>query len=217
MKRKLFLLLFLTGALSVVAQTFSVTGIDLKSERVRTKNVYEWENFILVNYNFGTIMESDQRRHSFGFTYGRVKLFGWYANFTMGTGIHYGYNYTADGRGRISHGGEEITPFYSGKASLNRISFTGGTIVRMVIPLYLYLGIGYGYVSTTRELTNGNWAQMAGWKYGSGHCMHWDIGLQGNIKGFTIAVGYSVLTPYDDGSLHEVKISIGGTFKDKKK
>ena len=103
MKRKLFLLLFLIGAMSVAAQTFSVTGLDLKSERIRKKNVYEWENFILVNYNFGIMQSSEQKRHSFGFTYGRVKLFGWYANFTIGTGGHYGYSYRADRDGHVNN------------------------------------------------------------------------------------------------------------------
>lgn len=214
MKRRLLLLLFITGALSVVAQTFSVTGLDLKSERVRKKNVYEWENFVLVNYNFGIMQSSEQKRHSFGITYGRVKLFGWYANFTIGTGGHYGYSYTANNYGRP----EQTVPFYTGKSSLNRLSFTGGGIVRMVIPLYLYLGIGYGYVSTTREISSGQWVMMDPWsRLSLGHAMHWDFGLQGNIKGFTIAAGYSALTDYKTGALHEFKLSIGWTFKDKHK
>ncbi len=218
MKRKLFLLLFLIGAMSVAAQTFSVTGLDLKSERIRKKNVYEWENFVLVNYNFGIMQSSEQKRHSFGISYGRVKLFGWYANFTIGTGGHYGYSYEAQRNGEINLNNSGIIPFYTGKSSLNRLSFTGGCIVRMVIPLYLYLGIGYGYVSTTREISSGQWVLMNPWSHLSiGHAVHWDFGLQGNIKGFTIAAGYSSLTDYKTSTLHEFKLSIGWTFKDKHK
>ena len=62
MKRKLVLLLLLIGAFSAGAQTFSVTGLDLKSERVRKKNVYEWENFVLVNYNFGIMQRQAQKQ-----------------------------------------------------------------------------------------------------------------------------------------------------------
>ena len=205
--------LFLAGTLTVSAQTFTYTGLDLKSEHVKKKNVYEWENFVMLNYSLGMAPTSSAFQHSFGLTYGRVKLFGWYVNVMMSPGFHYGYTYES-WYGEING----VYPFYTGKTSRNRISLTGGAIVRMVIPMYLYLGAGYGYQSLTREISNGEWVMARGGNAMSyGHCMTWDIGLQGNIKGFTISAGYSVMTDYDFGAMHEVKLGLGYTFKDKKK
>lgn len=216
MKRYLIIAFSLLAFLSVQAQTFNYTGLEIKQEKVKKKNVYEWENFVTANYSFGLI--DDFKLHSFGLTYGRVKLFGFYANIMFGTGAHYGHEYTAERDGSLVssyYGAGDFYPFYTGKSSLNRVSFTGGGIVRMVIPLYLYLGIGYGYQSVTRQLTSGKWAMIR--PLSVEHGMTWDVGLQGNIKGFTISAGYSVLTNYNSGTLHELKVGLGYTFKDRKK
>ena len=71
MKRALIVMaLCLTGMIYSSAQTFNYTGIELKNERVKKTNVYEWEQFVLLNYAYGP------GQHAFGVTYGRVKLFG---------------------------------------------------------------------------------------------------------------------------------------------
>lgn len=210
MKRKLFLLLFIMGALSGVAQTFNYTGIDLKSERVKKKNVYEWENFILANYYWGTGFDHGYGQHSFGLTYGRVKLFGYYFSMLLGTGMHHGYSYTGDWNRHTIDG---VYPAYTGKVSQNHLAFTVGGVVRLVIPLYLYLGTGLGYKTTTRELAGGQW--MLDRRYGY-ECVRigqqWDFGLQGNIKGFTVSAGLSTTTSYD-ATVMGVKVGIGYTFK----
>lgn len=209
MKRFLLLTLCLCAISFAHAQTFNYTGLEIKQEKVKKKNVYEWEQFITLNYNPG-FSTGGRTTHSFGLTYGRVKLFGFYVNATLGTGFNYRSNYDSYGD-KIYYQGKDIYPFYTGKKSANHIAFTAGGIVRMVIPLYIYLGIGYGYQSYTRQITSGEWVMM---RYNSvTHGMNWDIGLQGNIKGFTISIGYTALTDYDDAALHQVKIGLGYTFK----
>lgn len=214
MKRCLLLTLCLCAFALAQAQTFNYSGLEIKQEKVKKKSVYEWEQFVMVNYAPGFLNRngSDYKMHSFGLTYGRVKLFGFYVNAMISTGFHYGYNYEAYSYyGSIYYEGKDIVPFYTGKNSSNRISFTAGGIVRMVIPLYFYAGIGYGYQSYTKQISSGEWVFMD--DYSAKHGMNWDMGLQGNIKGFTISVGYSVMTDYDYRNLHEVKIGLGYTFK----
>lgn len=209
MKRYLILAFSILAFVSVQAQTFNYTGLEIKQEKVKKKNVYEWENFVLANYGLDIISGEGALHHSVGVTYGRVKLFGWYVSAMFGTGVHYGYQYSA-WYGKI----DGVYPFYTGKNSFNRASLTAGGIVRMVIPLYLYLGVGYGYQSITRQITSEEWVLAN--ENSMKHCMAFDIGLQGNIKGFTLSLGYSFLTNFGP-MMHEMKVGIGYTFKDKKK
>ena len=145
MKRYLILAFSFLVFMSVQAQTFNYTGLEIKQEKVKKKNVYEWENFLLANYGLGFI--DDFKLHSFGLTYGRVKLFGYYASVMLSTGIHYDNDYTAERDGSLyiynGYGTcDHLYPFYTGKNSYNRASLTLGGIVRMVIPLYLNTGAG---------------------------------------------------------------------------
>lgn len=220
MKRYLILTFCLCALALAQAQTFNYTGLEIKQEKVKKKNVYEWENFVLANYGLGFI--DDFKLHSFGITYGRVKLFGYYANVMVSTGMHYGNDYTAERNGSLGQDyiyngyyneSYELYPFYTGKNSYNRASITLGGIVRMVIPLYLYIGAGYGYQSVTRQISSGKWVMIR--PFSVTHGMMWDVGLQGSIKGFTISAGYSVLTNYDSRTMHELKAGLGYTFKTK--
>lgn len=209
MKRALIVFaLCLTGIWYSSAQTFNYTGIELKNERVKKKNVYEWERFILLNYAYGP------GQHAFGLTYGEVKLFGWYVNFMLGTGMNWIYQH--EGNPEIYINGNSVYPFYTGKKSANQLELTAGGIVRLVIPLYIYFGTGYGYRSLTREISNGDWVKMVSYgddRHSFGNGQEWAIGLQGNIKGFTISAGFSYITNYNRAGIPEVKVGIGYTFK----
>ncbi len=189
--------------MTIGAQTFNYTGIELNNERTKKKNVYEWEQFIVVNYAYGFAPQ-----HSFGITYGRVKLFGWYVNMMLGTGFHYKFN------------GPAVSTYYDyfdGKISRNRFSITGGFVIRCVIPLYLYAGLGYGYRSLTARTVDGEWKQITS-HASPNHGINCEAGLMGSIKGFTISAGYSnIINSSGDRYLSEIKIGLGYTFKTKKK
>lgn len=213
MKRRLLFMLCLCAISLVQAQTFNYTGLEIKQEKVKKKNVYEWEQFIMANY-FG-----NPHWHGFGLTYGRVKLFGFYVNASLGTGFHYGYSKTADNSQGVifipsQYGSNGYFPYYTGKISNNQASVTVGGIVRMVIPLYLYAGVGYGYHTVTAQTQSGEWIRMVNYDiYRSfGHGMNFDIGLQTNIKGFTLSLGYFLITNFTHG-VSEARAGIGYTFK----
>ena len=183
------------------------TRIEPKKEVVKEKRVYEWEQFVLVNYAYGP------GQHAFGLTYGRVKLFGWYANFMLGTGMN--WIYQREGDPYITVSGERVYPFYTGKKSANQLELTAGGIVRVVIPLYIYFGTGYGYRSLTREISSGEWVKMVNWgdrTFSFGNGQSWAIGVQGNINGFTISAGFTYITNYHAG-IPEGRIGLGYTFK----
>ena len=224
MKRYLIIAFSLLAIASVQAQTFNYTGLEIKQEKVKKKNVYEWEQFVMANYALGFVDGGGNTMHSFGLTYGRVKLLGFYVNAMVGTGFHYGYEYATEHQTYYPSNYNytyyrDIYPFYTGKSSDNRASFVFGGIVRMVIPMYLYLGMGYGYQSYTRQISSGEWVMEK--HFSTTHSGIVDVGLQGNIKGFTISVGYDMLfgkkqfyhNDFRRSFYHEVKIGLGYTFK----
>ncbi len=210
MKRAIICLLLCgVGFTYISAQTFNYTGIELKNEKVKKKNVYEWEQFILANYAFGP------GQHAFGLTYGQVKLFGWYTNVMFGTGVHWIHQYEGDPSITLPNG-NRVYPFYNGNTSANQLEITAGGIVRLVIPLYIYFGTGFGYRTLTCQTTDGEWVKMTGYYNGKNNSVgpgqEWALGLQGNIKGFTIAAGASIITNYN-AFMPEVKVGLGYTFK----
>ena len=187
-----------------------------KVKQERPKRTYEWEHFLLANYACA-FTPYQHNQHAFGLTYGHVKLFGWYVNALLGTGFNYAYT----GVGPYFHHNSSLTyPFYTGKISHNLVSATVGGVARVVIPLYVYTGIGYTYHSTTAEIIGGDWVLLDPYQYDdvNGHLLNFDIGIQGQYKGFTLSLGYmAIINVTDEHSLlHTLKLGIGYTFKTKK-
>lgn len=187
-----------------------------KVKEQRPKRTYEWEHFLLANYACA-FTPYQYNQHAFGLTYGHVKLFGWYVNALLGTGFNYAYT----GVGPYFHNNSSLTyPFYTGKISHNLVSATVGGVARLVIPLYVYTGIGYTYHSTTAEIVDGDWVLLDPYQYDdvNGHLLNFDIGLQGQYKGFTLSLGYmAIINVTEEHSLlHTLKLGIGYTFKTKK-
>ena len=176
---------------------------------------------------------SDCKLPAVGFTFAQAAKFGYYASFLIGPdNIHMGYNQHIDSEGVLlgrsniwtrdiannalySEGvlldgdNKWLLPFYSGKRAYNRLSGTAGFLVRMKIPLYTYIGGGYGYRSETRELLNGTWVQTAN---SLGHSGVAEAGLVGRIGRFTLQAGYSLFIGQQAHLYHEAKVGIGYTF-----
>lgn len=155
----------------------------------------EWEHFVLFNY-----AGSHVPQHSFGFTYGQVKRWGWYVNMMLGTGFHYHADYD------YIYG-----LIYTGKASQNRISFTGGGVFRITEWAGIYAGMGYGYRSLTWETIKGSWCL----KYSDASPLHgasMEAGLLVNIRGIVITAGISSIFS-GNGGFPEAKLGVGYMFK----
>lgn len=178
-------------------------GAVQKEKKERPKRTYEWTNTILVNYGHTFAGQS----HNIGLTYARCKLAGFYVNAMVGTEWHF-----ANAEGTTSD------YFVTNETSHPRISFGGGGIIRMVIPLYAYLGLGYAYRQINYKTMSGEWVAYSDNYFGSsGHSADVEIGFMGNIKGFTILAGYSWLVNNYCFNTHEIKVGLGYTFNDKKK
>lgn len=154
---------------------------------------------------------SEYKNPSLGFTVARIGPFGYYASFLMGIDqIHLNYDYRAAADGSLLNGEwAGLLPFYSGKRAVNRFSVTAGGMCRMVIPLHVYLGAGYGFRTETRELLNRKWVEAA---TSLGHSGLIEAGLIGQIESITLQAGYTLFIGRDRRLYHEAKVGIGYTF-----
>lgn len=146
---------------------------------------------------------------SVGVTYAQCKLFGWYANVMIGCEYHFASKDMTD----------YIYPFdylYTDKKSHQRFSITGGGMIRMWIPLYAYIGLGYGYYSLTYMREDYTWINIAEDRVGPDLSVfssaNIEVGVIGNIKGFTLSLGYSLLANGIGSTKNEIKLGIGYTF-----
>ena len=155
---------------------------------------------------------SNYKQPALGFTIARSGAFGYYANFMIGmNSMHMGYSYLADDDNRLLDGEYKgQIPFYTGKRAYNRLSATAGAMVRMKIPLYLYVGAGYGYKTETRELLNKQWVQAA---TSLGHSAVVEGGLFARWDNVTRLAGDSLFIGQQNQFYHEAKVRLGYTFK----
>lgn len=186
--------------LTVLLSVFSI-GAFGKSDAPKTE-IPMCTNLII---NAGI---SANRQPALGFTVARIGMFGYYANFMIGIdNLHLAYDYRIAEDGSLADGDYAgVIPFYSGRRATNRFSGTAGAFIRMGIPLYTYIGAGYGYRTETRELLNKQWVQAPS---SLGHCGLVDAGLMGRIGNFTLQAGYTLFIGQQHRLYHEAKVGIG--------
>lgn len=157
---------------------------------------------------------SDYPKPSLGLSFARSGLLGYYANFMIGIdNMHISHDYMAAEDGSLINSETPgLIPFYSGKRAVNRLSATMGGMCRMVIPLYAYVGAGYGYRTETRELVNKKWVEMAN---SPGHSGIVEVGLIGRIETLTLQAGYVLFIGREFHLYHEARVGLGITFNKK--
>lgn len=185
-----------------------LSGLSMSvfAQQNAANSLYRMRTSLLFNAGI-----SDCRQPSLGFTVNRVGKFGYYANFMIGLdNMHMGHDYHAAPDGSLVEGENAgLIPFYSGKRAYNHLSATVGAISYLGIPLYLYVGAGYGFRSETRQLLNKQWVEAAS---SLRHSAVIDAGFIGRIDNFTIMAGYTLFVGQTRNLHHEAKIGIGYVF-----
>ena len=74
----------------------------------------------------------------------------------------------------------------TGNAKYSRLAITGGLMFRLISPLYLYAGGGYGYRDVAWEMYDHNWAKNLDESYRGAEA---DLGLIFRMKNFAISAG----------------------------
>lgn len=205
------------------SKTKAKSGMQVVLRNKKGSSSDQWKVFILANGQTSFPLSP-----AVGFTIGVVKRFGWYLNAMLGLGFHYIYSDIAnkDMKVHIPDYPYYDLPFYTGKRSDQFASATTGFVARLGnVPLYTYLGAGYGYKSVTYETNNHYWMAKstgAANNISPFHSLCLEAGLMGDIKGFAISAGYEVMLgldhPMDDFAYtHVLKIGIGGIFDAKRR
>mgnify|MGYP003292237300 CR=1 FL=1 len=223
MKRITLTLIAVVLSLSALySQTVNYSSIKVKTST--TSREYPYDQFVMLNYGYVNLKRDFPSGNVLGIQYGQVHIGGWYvsADFSLSS-LHFSHSDNAkayyDSYYKKVYGFDGSSEVV-GKPSFNRMSFGAGGIVRMVIPLYLYLGFGYCYQNVTVQTEKYGWIEMADnifmskdqriSPHSSGY---FELGLQGNIKGFTLRTGYR----YNFHENHEFSVGIGWTFGRKSK
>ena len=175
-----------------------------KMERKERLAATPWSHIIMVNGGFSSTPD-----YTFGLTYAYVQNFGFYINIMT----NFGFRSQSDGvvyAEGIYDGWymDYYRPFFTGKSDYTNFSITAGAVARMVIPLYAYVGLGYGKRSVYHELLGGQWYECS--SASTGNAVSFDVGLMGVIKGFTISLGYNLLGAA--GLYSSAKIGVGYSF-----
>lgn len=154
---------------------------------------------------------SDHKQPSLGFTVARIGPFGYYANLMIGIdNIHISYDHRIASDGSLKDGENAgLIPFYADRRANNRLSATIGAMAQMKIPLYTYLGAGYGYKSETWQMLNKQWVETAG---SLRHSAVVEAGLIGRIDNITLSAGYMLFIGHQNRLYHEAKVGVGYTF-----
>lgn len=150
--------------------------------------------FATINYAY-----SVSPQHSFGFTVGNVKKFGWYFSAMTGgefkaftTDLHCDEHGNIDGELQL----------YSGNTTSSRLSGIVGAMYRPIDFMAVKFGFGYGIRLYAWETQNGNWAKND--KY-SVNGMEINAGLHFFLK----RVSFSVDLISTNTKYFEVKFGIG--------
>ena len=188
-----------------VKKTKTATNTTTK-HKTFNRNVFQPEFTFMLNYAYAFAPQ-----HSVGLTLGQNKLgktpLGWYINLMTGFDFNFGTVGSVSEHG-VYNG--TVVPFFTGKEKRTRLSASLGMTVNMVIPLYFYMGVGYGYRSLTWEIVGGDWMTYEPMSFAGANV---DFGLMLNIKGFALSAGYSTI----NFQYHELKAGIGFIIKTKKK
>ena len=172
-----------------------------RQERREYRRNLEWTNTIVLNYSLTFLGGTS----NIGLTYTRCKFGGFYVNAMSGLEWNIA---NVDG----------LTEqyFVTNKRSHPRISFTVGGVIRVAKPVFAYAGAGYAYRGLNYKTEDGNWVQYPKGEYNLGNCADLEFGLIGNIKGFTLQLGYTFLLSQLDHGASEIKFGVGYSFSSKK-
>ena len=121
-----------------------------------------------------------------GATVGQLGLVGWYVRGMTTFSAPKKSEFSCNKDGYV----DDILPAYSGKANKFKASGVAGITVRMVAPIYLYAGAGYGARVLDWETTDGRWIKNTLGSY-SGVAI--DAGLMTKVKSIALSAGVTMV------------------------
>lgn len=119
---------------------------------------------------------------SYGAMIGIVKKWGVYAKVKTNLGSN-DYELDSSSAGLDEEGN---SVWFGSGAESYRMSFTGGLMFRMILPLYLYVGGGYGYKTLKWRTADDKWARITDKSFAGAEA---ELGLIWRIKNVALSAG----------------------------
>lgn len=158
-----------------VEDTAVVVRVSLKTIPLVNKKTNRWETFITLNGSYAPF--------SMGFSVGMVKRFGWFVSaMTNGSFTGMGNLPQADARGFLDDG---HLPMYNGTKATDHLSVIAGGMMRVVEPLYVRVGVGYGAHNLCWQDKEQNWYKIKGYSFQG---VDVSAGLQAHFGGFVLSL-----------------------------
>ena len=120
---------------------------------------------------------------SYGVMVGVVRKWGGYVKAKYNF-VNQSTSVNADDNGYINNSSSKA--WFTGNDKASRFSVTGGAMFRIILPLYIYAGMGYGTKTLAWEMADGNWAEA------SDHSVQGiasEVGLIYRLQNFAISAG----------------------------
>ena len=121
-----------------------------------------------------------------GLTIGQIGFIGWYVKGMTTFSAPKSTEFECDAQGYV----DGTLPAYSGVSNTFKAYGIGGVNIRLVIPLYLNVGLGYGARNYAWETVDGKWVKNVPGSY-SGLAI--DAGIMGRFGSFALSLGATYL------------------------
>lgn len=121
-----------------------------------------------------------------GLTIGQIGFIGWYVKGMTTFSAPKSTEFECDAQGYV----DGTLPAYSGVSNTFKAYGVGGVNIRLVIPLYLNVGVGYGARNYAWETVDGKWVKNVPGSY-SGLAI--DAGIMGRFGSFALSLGATYL------------------------
>ena len=179
-----------------VEDTAVVVRVSLKTiPLVKNKKTNRWETFITLNGSYAPF--------SMGFSVGMVKRYGWFVSaMTNGSFTGMGNLPQVDVQGFLEDG---HLPMYNGTKATDRLSVIVGGMMRVVEPLYVRVGVGYGAHNLCWQDKEQQWYKIKGYSFQG---VDVSAGVQAHLGGFVLSLE-AVTTNFQT---FEGKLGLGYVF-----
>ena len=178
-----------------VEDTAVVVRVSLKTIPLVNKKTNRWETFITLNGSYAPF--------SMGFSVGMVKRYGWFVSaMTNGSFTGMGNLPQADAQGFLDDGN---LPMYKGTKATDRLSVIAGGMMRVVEPLYVRVGVGYGAHNLCWQDKEQQWYKIKGYSFQG---VDVSAGVQAHLGGFVLSLE-AVTTNFQT---FEGKLGLGYVF-----
>lgn len=131
---------------------------------------------------------------NYGLSFAMVRHFGFYVKAMTTPGVPRSFSFACDAGGYV----DGVLPAYTGEESVAKIYGVGGVTIRLVIPLYLMIGGGYGGRYCDWRMTDGQWVRNQARSYQD---FAIDAGLMARIWDISLSFGVTMIHKTFDFSL----------------